>query len=191
MTEDIRERFEKWHVDKFGYVPIWNRSRQQYAGRSREMAEIWQAALSSAGMSGTVEKCRDCVWHECVSSQCGCYCHKLPKDMATLYCANCKGCHSEGWPCGDSLSGKGEAINRWLPETKQLPERCAKREGSVETPKTLSGRLTEEIMHIFWGSSNPIKISDSDYNRVYSHVLSVLSAYLERRSSGQEGRDGK
>lgn len=49
-----RERFEKWHQEKYGYVPLWNESRQNYAGAGREKFEIWKAALSAATHS---EKC--------------------------------------------------------------------------------------------------------------------------------------
>jgi hypothetical protein len=48
----------------------------------------------------------------------------------------------------------------------------------METPKTKAGMLTEKIMLIFWSSIRPPelpKLETAAYNRVYEHVLSVLT----------------
>jgi len=51
---------------------------------------------------------------------------------------------------------------------------------NMETPNSLSGRMTEEIMAVFWSNKNPVALPEGTYNRVYSHVLTVLSAYLDK-----------
>ena len=30
------------------------------------------------------ERCDDCIWHECVPTQCGCTCHKTKRDFHQL-----------------------------------------------------------------------------------------------------------
>jgi hypothetical protein len=49
----------------------------------------------------------------------------------------------------------------------------------METPKTAAGRITEEIMTIFWFKPKSIELSTEQYNRVWSHVLDVLRKHLE------------
>lgn len=41
----------------------------------------------------------------------------------------------------------------------------------METPKTQAGRITEEIMRIFW---DEVPLETAQYNKVYSHVLATL-----------------
>lgn len=54
MTEDVRERFEKWHRDNYGEPDNWfAQAGRYYYGRTQELWASWQAALSSAGTSGT------------------------------------------------------------------------------------------------------------------------------------------
>jgi hypothetical protein len=54
----------------------------------------------------------------------------------------------------------------------------------METPNTQAGRLTEEIMAIFWRihskTAEPMpRLTTAQYNRVYSHVLDTLTTGFE------------
>ncbi len=49
----------------------------------------------------------------------------------------------------------------------------------METPKTKAGKITEEIMTIFWVQHNYVQLPTDQYNRVYEHVLHILQKHLE------------
>lgn len=60
MTEDMRERFEKWTIDYHGSMPnspfMARLDNNQYVQEVlQHQWEAWQAALSSAGTSGTAD----------------------------------------------------------------------------------------------------------------------------------------
>jgi hypothetical protein len=52
----------------------------------------------------------------------------------------------------------------------------------METPRTLAGRMTEDVMSIFWRPSGKplgVELTTEQYNRVYSHVIESLERGLE------------
>lgn len=57
----------------------------------------------------------------------------------------------------------------------------------METPNTRAGRLTEEIMAVFWRGNKPLcvpKLETEAYNRVYEHVLRTLEIALGTKPLG-------